>query len=213
VRAAAGLLIRDIENFVTISEYPVTVGPGGCEAFPFETKGFVETTLALSWDDLPNPDSELVTSTGLLDLIVENRSDASVAVDLTARLSVLGYRSVQTFTQFTVAAESSTTKTIDLNDFIPPGVDPEEIPDALLDLPTSASLAAVAVAVSGGQSVDTAAAPRVFGHPISSTEEVVVYREQAMRDSYNNGDLENLGSITSTSSRTIKVYGSRGPLP
>jgi hypothetical protein len=145
----------------------------------------------MTWDDLPNPDSIYPTSSSTLDLrIVNNDIDTqTLTVDLTFWLTVQGF-TVKLTDSTTLAHQASTVYPLDVEDFIPGGVDPEEVPEHWLDLTTSARLVATAEITISGDPHGAAVAPVVYGHLEDAGADLVVYREEALADTYYNGDLD-----------------------
>ncbi|HNI35929.1 MAG TPA: hypothetical protein PLV93_11040, partial [Microthrixaceae bacterium] len=88
----------------------------------------------------------------------------------------------------TVPASGSTVYTLDLMDFIPFGINPSLVPPALLEIPTSASITLTADLVVGGNPFGKTVGPTIYGH-IENGDTAVLYREDALRDVYYDGDL------------------------
>jgi hypothetical protein len=210
--AAMGLLIRDIENFETIAENPHPYGENGCERFSFFTGTPLATSIQLGWQELPSPSSTYSTTTGVLHLTVDNVATVSRTFEIASTIQARGFVSSQTLAPVTLAASGNTTVAVDLADFIPAGVDPETIPTEYFELPTSATIHAVASVVVGGNVVETAQAPIIYGHLEDDGETAVLYGDEARQTTYNNGDLENLtvSGPTTWVSGITRVYGSRG---
>lgn len=183
-----GLTIISIEQFVVIDE-----GSGGedaCEPFPYEEGAAIPPRITLSWDDLPDPDSVHSATNSVLPLRLENISADRVDVDLTFTLLVRGYPVVHTPSTIMIGAEAQTVYNLDLEDFVADGIEPEEVPSALLDLPMSAVLTArVTINASGTTDLlGNAIAPTLWGH-LEGGDTAVLYREHALRESYHGGDL------------------------
>jgi hypothetical protein len=210
--ASMGLLIRDIESFETIGENPHPYGENGCERFSFFTGTPLATSIQLGWQELPSPSSTHSTTTGMVHLTVDNVATVSRTFEIAATIQARGFEANQTLAPVTLAASGNTTVTLDLADFIPAGVDPETIPTEYFELPTSATIHAVASVVVSGNVVETAQAPIIYGHLEDDGETAVLYGDDARRTTYNNGDLENLSVSGPTTwvSGITRVYGSRG---
>jgi hypothetical protein len=180
---ALGLTIRSIESYTTIA-----AGSGTCDPAPYEEGPFARPPVTLSWDDLPDPDSVFTSTGSTLDLDVDNISDDAVVVVLRFTLTVQGYRAEISDT-VSLSASQSTTHVLDLEDFIPGGIDPEEVDEDLLDLPTSAILSTRAEITTGSKEAGYSSAPRLYGHLQDTGETLVVYRVEAYHETYDSGDL------------------------
>lgn len=189
---SAGVTVTSIESFTVIPAQ--TSGSDHCRDVPFEEGPFTTPLVTLSWDDMPAPDSVFVTREGLLDLTLQNTGAAPLDIDLTFELLVRGQVVEQTDTA-SLAAHTSTTVTLDLSYFVPSGVDPQSFTHSL---PTSATLTTWAtLKSSAGDPRGVLYAPTTYAHVEqvpAGGEELVVYREQALRDTYNDGDLAHLGA-------------------
>ncbi|MCX4241803.1 calcium-binding protein [Paraliomyxa miuraensis] len=179
-----GVTLVSIETYTTISE-----GSGDCEPFPFEEGPWLKPRVELSWDDLPNSDSVYTSTTsGVLDLTIANQSADALTVDLSFQLTVRGF-TVEHTDSVSLSASGSTVYGLDLEDFIPLGVDPEEVPVGWFELPTSAHLLAQAELSISSVPQGSASAPLLFGHLEDAGAELVVYRQGALESTYYGGDL------------------------
>jgi hypothetical protein len=156
--------------------------------------------VTLSWDDLPDEDSEFTTSDGELDLTLSNASGAAVAVDLTFTLFVRG-QEVDVVDSFTVSTTYATA--LDLDDFIPTGVNAQAGDPTLY---SSAWIVTHAVVERGGEYVEDAWAPVLYGHIDTGTSEAILYRKQAMDDNWNGGDLGAIG-LAQNPSAAVQLSG------
>jgi hypothetical protein len=181
-----GLTFVSIESFVVIAPDPL--GADSCVAAPVDDGPFLRPKVTLTWTNLPSASSTTSTTTGIVPVRLDNRSDDAVtvvlALELTARGETVGLDSPT----LTVGANAATTYNFDLNDLIPFGIDPGTVPPALLVLPTSA-----AITLRGRLSVGTVpfgqtVAPTIYGHVEGGTT-AVLYREGALHDVYHDGDL------------------------
>jgi Ca2+-binding RTX toxin-like protein len=179
-----GLTLWSVESFTTSTE-----GRGDCGEFAIEEGPWLKPRVALAWDDLPSTGSVHTTTASTLDLTIENLSDDAVSVDLTFSLTVRGFTVTYEPSTINVAASSSTGYPLDLDDFVPVGVDPQEVPEPWLDLPTSASLLVRGNITISSAAQGTASAPLVYGHLEDTGTTLVVYREEALADTYYGGDL------------------------
>ena len=182
---ALGLTIVSIETFTTISEHPD--GDDHCSLPPFEEGPGTVPVVTMAWDDLPNEDSEFTTSDGELDLTLTNTSGGSVDVDITFTLYVRG-ETVEVNETFTMSTTYALT--LDLDDFVPSGID-KNAGDPTLH--ASAWISTHGTVESGGVVIDDTHAPALFGHIDTTNSEAVLYREEAMHDSYNDGFLGHVG--------------------
>lgn len=182
---ALGLTFRSIETFSTISE-----GSGDCTLYPAEEGPWRRPRVTMIWDDLPNPDSIFSSASSTLDLsIVNNDIDTqTLTVNLTFWLTVHGF-TVKLTDSTTLAHQGSTIYQLDIEDFIPGGIDPQLVPERWLDLSTSARLVATAEITISGEPYGAMSAPTLYGHLEDGGTELVVYREKALEDTYYYGDL------------------------
>lgn len=183
---ALGLTFHSIETFTTISE-----ADGDCALYPAEEGPWRRPRVTMSWDDLPEPDTIFTPTSSTLDLsIVNNDIDTqTLTVDLTFWLTVNGF-TVKLTDTITLLHQGSTVYPLDVEDFIPGGIDPEMVPEHWLDLSTSAWLVATADVSISSEPHGAASAPRIYGHLEESGTELVVYREEALMDTYYHGDLD-----------------------
>jgi hypothetical protein len=208
--ASAGVTIVDVENFVTISEHPA--GDDHCLPFPYEEGPFHEPVVELSWVQLPDPDSVYTTTQGVLTLHVENTADVGVDVDLTFSLLVRG-EVVEQLDDASLAASASTNVSVDLDDFIPAGANPQAVDH---EIPLSAVITTWATITASSQPFGRAFAPMVYGHiePLGGGEVAKLYRDDALHDTYNHGDLAHMGRTPNPWSGTrlgrIEASGSLG---
>lgn len=179
-----GATLVSIETVTTISE-----GTGDCESFPFEEGPWLKPPVELTWDDLPNSNSIYTTTTSsVLDLAVTNKSDDVVTVDLNFQLTVRGF-TVEHNDTLNLNALGSTVYALDLEDFIPLGVDPGEVPVGWFELPVSAQILARATISISSAPHGTASAPLVFGHLEDAGTTLVAYRQDALENVYYGGNL------------------------
>jgi len=183
-----GLTIVSVENFVAVDENPL--GENGCNP-PFIDDGpFLRPRVHATWSGLAEPGDVLTTSTGLLVLQLKNNSADEVEVDLDFVLSVRGEEVLLEQGPQTVGAASTETVTLDLNDFIPGGINPVAVNPALLMLPTSASITTRAKLSVDSVHIGTSFAPTIFGHlDPGDPNTAVLYREGALHDNFYHGDL------------------------
>lgn len=183
---ALGVTIQSVESVVTIPEDD-PLGPRSCLPSTFEEGTFRRPKAVLAWLDLPNPDSVHRTSAGDLDLSIRNHSDVQITVTPTFSLHVRGYVVSDTASPIVLNAGTATTYILDLEDFIPIGIDPETVDPDLLVLPTSATLSVRADVEVASEHDATAVAPVLYGH--LEEEDGVLYREQALHETYYGGNL------------------------
>lgn len=182
---AAGVKIRSIESFVLIEPY---VG-GDCEMVPIEEGPTDPPKLELAWFSLPLSNDVYTTTNGELALDIENVSVVDVDFDLTVRLLVRGWKAEYVVTGLSLDRGDDMREILDLNDFIPSGVDPSMVPASVLELPTSAVLTVQAdvrranTTTHGGR----AFAPGLWGH--HEAGEAKVYRIGARDKLFYSGDL------------------------
>ena len=188
--AAAGVEIVSIESYAPIAEHPL--GDDHCVLLPFEEGPFNEPVVKLVWSDLPNPDS-ILTTRAPIDLEIYNTADVAIDVDLTYHLLVRGQQIEQT-DSVSLSANSDTTVSLDLEDFIPGGINPYAYDPTI---PVSATITTWGDLEASGQPFGRTFAPTVYGHleqaPAGGSE-AVLYREEALHDTYNDGDLGHLGT-------------------
>lgn len=182
-----GVQFVSIESFVlTDGENPLS--DAGCVVPPFEEGPFLRPKVELSWDDLPEEYSVWSTTEDPVDLRIVNVTDDSLAVDLTFRLLVRGWPVEYAPTTISLSSHGETVYPLDLEDFIPGGIDPGTVPPDLLELPTSAVLTVQAEVTISSEHAGLAFAPIVYGH-LENGDEAVLYRKQALEGTYYNGDL------------------------
>ncbi len=187
-----GLTMVSIENFVVIPEDPD--GTDVCVPGPNDDGPTLRPRVSVSWSSLATPDAVLTTTTGGVTLLLKNTSADIVLAELEFVLRVRGEEIRIEDGPVTVAANSSATYTLDLNDFIPLGLNTSLVNPALLLLPSSASISASALLSVGGNDVGHSFPPTIFGHLETSTSgpsvtTAVLYREGALHDTYHHGDL------------------------
>lgn len=183
-----GLTIVSVENFVTIDENPR--GASLCVIPPLDDGPYLRPRVSASWSGLGTPDAGITTSTGILTLQLKNTSADDVDVDLEFVLRVRGEELRLELGPETVAAATTEAVTLDLNDFIPSGINPTTVDPALLVLPVSASITTRAKLSINSVHVGYSFAPTIFGHlEIGSSATAVLYREGALHDTYHHGDL------------------------
>jgi Ca2+-binding RTX toxin-like protein len=185
-----GARLVSIESFETVLADPL--GDETCAAGPRDDGPLVEPRVKLSYAALPLASSTYSTTTGSLALTCANTSPDAVQVALTFTLFARGTKTEIVRTPFTVAANGSTTHSLALTDFIPSGVHTSALPPALLVLPTSATLTVRADLTVGAKSAGASVGPKVYGHlqpGPGSGQTAVLYRDAALRDIYNDGDL------------------------
>ena len=214
--SAAGVTILGIESFVAISPDPDVHG-FGCDPYPVINGVATEPIVDLAWSEVPDPDDETTTSTGLLHLQVVNTASVDVTVEVGFVLTARGMHSIQSATALNleesgVSGDRDSIE-LDLNDFIPGGVDPENVDPDLLELPTSAKLVAVALVSVGSVLVESPTAMPLYGHLDLTEEEAVIYGPEALRTVYNGGDLAHLSQPPQERTALAgvsEVYGSHG---
>ena len=182
---AAGVTFRSIESFVLIEPY----ASGSCEPVPIEEGPTDPPKLELSWVHLPSDDDVYTTTGGELSLFVENTSDLDVDFDLTVRLLVRGWKAEFMVAGLSLDAGDGMREILDLNDFIPSGVDTSSVPASVLELPTSAVLTVQADTrrVNTTTHAGRAFAPALWGH--HEAGEAKVYRIGARDKQFYSGDL------------------------
>lgn len=200
-----GLTVVSIENFVTIDEN----ADATCDPPPADDGPYLRPPVKLSWDNLATPDAVLTSSSGLLSLQLENTSAYSVAVTVEFILRVRGAELHLEQGPQTVTAATTSSMNLDLNDFIPGGIDPNNVNPALLVLPISASLSTRAQLTIGEAHVGYNFAPTIFGHLETEEENTiaVLYREGAYHDTYHHGDLSRWRADATPYSGTAKIMG------
>jgi Ca2+-binding RTX toxin-like protein len=201
--AALGLTIISA-TVVTVPE-----AYGTCDEFPFEEGPLLAPKVTLSWDDLPDPDSVHVSTTGILDLDLENVSADALSVALTFRLNVRGWIVEHTPSPISMSASGTTTYSLDLDDFIPGGINTSTIPAAMLELPTSAAIMVEANITVGTEHHGLAFAPIIYGHLEDEGGEAVVYRSKALKDTYYGGDLRSWRAQVPSSAGSVRVIHAR----
>jgi Ca2+-binding RTX toxin-like protein len=211
---ALGVTFTQVEAFEEISEDGL--GDATCVEGPRDDGPFVTPPVALSWTALPSPASTYTTTGDTLTLACANTSADSVDVALRFDLYVRGFRIPLLPSTFSVSANSTSNYTLELDSFVPEGVNPSEVDPALLVLPTSASLRVRGRLTVDGRSAGWAIGPTLYGHLEDEGETLVLYRDAALRSDYNDGDLAGLRAGGPTDSGPgirlgrVETFGSMG---
>lgn len=184
--AGLGLTMLSIESFEVITED--FLGGSSCVETPVDDGPFLRPRVTLTWVNLPDADSVYRTTSGTVALVLSNTSDASVTAGLDFTLHVRGHSLSLTPSSLTVPATSSTSYTLDLNDFIPGGISPSMVDPALLVIPVSAVISVRAGLSASGVPLGNSVGPTLYGH-IEDGDTAVLYREAALHDVYQDGDL------------------------
>ncbi len=185
---ALGLTIVSIEQFVTIAEDPM--GSSACVAGPNDAGPMLRPKVTVSWNSLATADAVFTTTSGNVMLKLENISSDDVDVTLEFVLRVRGEELRLEQGPVAVASATSEAVTLDLNDFIPVGIDPNNVDPALLLLPVSASITTRAQLSVDDEHFGYSFPPTIFGHlTTGGTTTAVLYREGALHDTYYHGDL------------------------
>lgn len=184
---ALGVTFTQVESFEEISEDGI--GDVSCVEGLRDDGPFVTPRVALSWPALPLASSTYSTTGDTLTVACANTSADAVVVALHFDMYVRGFRIPLLPSTFTVSANSTSDYTLALDSFVPEGINPSEVDPALLVLPTSASLRVRAHLWVDGQSAGWAIGPTLYGHLDDEGETLVLYRDAALREDYNDGDL------------------------
>ena len=213
---ALGLTIVSVENFETIDENPS--GSNICVLPPNDDGPYLRPPVSASWSGLTTPEAELTTTAGLLTLELANTSADDIVVDVEFRLNVRGEELLLEEASQTIMAESTGSVILDLNDFIPGGINPATVDPSLLVLPVSASISTRVSLRLGSDHIGDSFAPTIFGHlEIDGSEATaILYREGALHNTYHHGDLgrwrANAAAYTGSARLMgrIEVHGSYG---
>jgi hypothetical protein len=119
---------------------------------------------------------------------VDRSRDVSQTFVVRYAIVVGGERITIEESEDTLTVRDDTTYTLNLSDFIPGGVDPESIDPAFLTTSGSAWLLATADVLVDDDVVESALAPRIYGHAHDG-ETLKIYRKAAMDTYYCGGDL------------------------
>ncbi len=184
---ALGLTIVSIEQFVVISER--VGGEDACAPFPYEEGPAIPPRVTLTWDDLPDADSVRSNTSTVVPLRLTN-GPGPVDVDLTFTALVRGHLVTHAPHTMTVVSNSQIVYNLDLEDLNPTDLGPQDVPASLLELPMSAVLSVRATIKPYGETdlLGNAVAPTLWGH-FEGSDTVVLYREEALRETYRGGDL------------------------
>lgn len=186
---ALGVTVVSIETFVTTDED--SRAEYLCESRSNDDGPYRRPPVSASWASLAAPNAELTTTTGVITLTLKNTSSGDVDADVEFTLSVRGEKVLIEVDTESISAASSEAVLLDLNDFIPAGVDPQSIASSLLTLPVSASITTrIQLSDSSGE-LGYSFAPTIFGHIEigQNTTTAVLYREGALHETYYHGDL------------------------
>lgn len=205
--AGLGLTMLSIESFEHTIEDPQ--GAASCLDAPVDDGPYLRPRVKLGWSNLTAADAVYTTSSGALTVSLENTSDGDTLVALTFVLRVRGAALTLSPSALTVTANTTSSYTLDLGDFIPGGIDTKTIDPALLVIPTSASLTCKAALSVGGEHTGYTFAPTIYGHieDVSGTSTAVLYREKAMHDTYYDGDLARWRAGASAYAGADKLLG------
>lgn len=215
--ATLGLVAVSIENYTTIDEGEM--GDDACERGPNDDGPVARPIVSLAWTGLTTPSSVLTNTTGQFTLALTNHSPVAVVADLEFELDARGERFVLDGSPVTLSANGSGTFTLDVFDFIPTSTNLSNVNLAVVILPTSAALTSRARLTVGGEYMGHTVTPTVFGHvefPPSTLFELVLYREGALHDTYNDGDLNRWRANAAPYSGDgkmlgrLEAHGSRG---
>lgn len=186
VLQSLGLTIVSVESFVVISEDPL--GTDACDDAPVDDGPMLRPRVQVAWANLPSSSSVYTTTTGILTLRLANTSDDSVVVAPELVLRARGRRVALSPSPVTVAAATTSTYSVDLNDFIPSGVNPSQLDPGLFVLPSSASITLRAALTVDSVPAGYTTAPTIFGH-LENGNTAVLYRQAALHGTYYDGDL------------------------
>jgi hypothetical protein len=178
----AGVLLESIESFQTISEdtYDRSLD---CVGFPYFIGEPKATDLRLSWEELPDDTSIVTTDTGILTLEVSNETTEARAFTVRYAIAIGPHTVELEEATDTLAARDSTTFELDLSDLIPGGIDPENVNSMFFFRPSSVPLIASAEIIDGGESIEYAFAPVLYGHA-HDEDTLKIYRQGAMKSTY-----------------------------
>jgi Ca2+-binding RTX toxin-like protein len=204
--ATLGLTFVSIETFVLIDEDPR--GPSACVAGSYDDGPFLRPMVSVAWTAFPTPDSVITSTTGLISMALTNISAETVEVELEFTLRVRGEELLLEHEPVTVASATTETITLDLNDFIPVGINPNNVNPALLVLPTAASITTRARLSIDDEHAGYSFPPTIFGHlGTGAITTAVLYREGALHDTYHHGDLARWRANAPAYSGAAKLMG------
>ncbi len=200
---AAGVQLSSVESFVAVPK----AYAGGCGFFAYDEGAIVPPELEVIWIHMPDPDDTYLTSGGEVAVNIVNTSEHDVDYDIVYHLSVRGHQLSIEDSNLALDSGMSMRQLFDLNRFVPPGIDTENIPPEILALPVSAQLRVEVKIRRRGSSEETrrAFSKPVWGHYESG--EARLYREQLFSTTYNHGDLVGWRAGRSSQTRPYRYAG------